>query len=370
MITKQLEADLAYTYKKLSAKEHEKLSNSTILITGCAGFLGFYFLHFLYRYREELSLKQVLCLDNFMLGCPEWIQEMESDSRFIVEKFDIITDDISSIVGAQTADFIIHMASIASPVFYRRHPIETIDANVFGLRRLLDYYCEKNIKGFLFFSSSELYGDPAPEAVPTDEEYYGNVCATGPRACYDESKRFGETMCMLFAKKYGMPIGVVRPFNNYGPGMKINDQRVPADFAQNVLENQDIRILSNGSPTRTFCYIADAATGYLKALLHGTYDYFNIGIDRPEISIKKLAEIYQEVGNELLAYSGRIIHANSEDKEYLTNNPGRRCPKINKAAEFLDYRPEILAEEGVRRFLTFIKESSENGKHGEGNLSW
>lgn len=370
MITKQLEADLAYTYKKLSAKELEKLSGSAILITGCAGFLGFYLLHFLYQYRSELALKQVLCLDNFMLGRPKWLSEIEQDGRFTVIKFDIITDDIASIPGAECADHIIHMASIASPVFYRQHPIETIDANVFGLRRILDYYCQKNIKGLLFFSSSELYGDPAPEAVPTDEEYYGNVCATGPRACYDEAKRFGETMCMLFAKKYGMPIGVVRPFNNYGPGMKINDRRVPADFAKNVLENQDIRILSNGSPTRTFCYIADAVTGYLKILLHGAYDYFNIGIDRPEISIERLAGIYQEAGKELLSYSGQIIHADSEDKEYLTNNPGRRCPKIQKAAEILDYRPEILVEEGVRRFLSFIKECSENGKRGEGNLLW
>lgn len=370
MITKQLEADLAYTYKKLSAAERRKLSGSTILITGCAGFLGFYFLHFFYRYREELSLKQVLCLDNFMLGHPAWIREMEEDERFTVEKFDIITDDIASVSGAETADFIIHMASIASPVFYRKHPIETIDANVTGLRRLLDYYCGKSIKGFLFFSSSELYGDPAPEAVPTDEEYYGNVCATGPRACYDEAKRFGETMCMLFAKKYDMPIGVVRPFNNYGPGMKINDKRVPADFAKNVAEDQDIQILSNGSPTRTFCYIADSVTGYLKILLYGSYDYFNIGIDRPEISIDRLAEIYREAGKEIFGYTGAVTHAVSEDKEYLTNNPGRRCPKIDKAGRLLDYKPEILVEDGVRRFLTFIKECKENGKSGEGNLLW
>lgn len=370
MLTKQLEADLAYTYQKLSETERRKLSGSTLLITGCAGFLGFYLLHFLYRYREELSLKQVLCLDNFMLGHPEWLQKMEQDSRFIVKKIDIITEDAASVPGAGDADLVVHMASIASPMFYRRYPIETVDANVTGLRRLLDFYCEKSIKGFLFFSSSELYGDPAPEAVPTDEEYYGNVCATGPRACYDEAKRFGETLCMLFAKKYGMPIGVVRPFNNYGPGMKINDKRVPADFAKNVVENQDIQILSNGSPTRTFCYIADAMAGYLKVLLHGSYDYFNIGIDRPEISIQRLAEIYHEAGKELFSYSGNIIYARSEDQEYLTNNPGRRCPKIGKAAGLLEYQPEILVEEGVRRFLTFIKESREMGKEGEGNLLW
>lgn len=370
MFTKQLEEDLNYTYHKLSPTEREKISDSTILITGCAGFLGFYILHFLYRYREELRLKQVYCLDNFMLGYPGWIQEMNADDRFIIKQFDIITDDIASIPEAEGADYVVHMASIASPVFYRQHPIETIDANVFGLRRLLDYYCHKQIKGFLFFSSSELYGDPTPEAVPTDEEYYGYVCATGPRACYDEAKRFGETMCMLFAQKYDMPIGVVRPFNNYGPGMKINDKRVPADFAKNITENQDICILSSGSPTRTFCYIADAVTGYLKILLHGSYDYFNIGIDQPEISIKKLAEIYQNTGRELFDYSGRIIYADPEDKEYLTNNPKRRCPKIAKARELLDYKPEILVDEGVRRFLTFIKESLEEGKNGEENLLW
>ena len=370
MITKQLEADLAYTYGKLSSKERGKLSGSTLLITGCAGFLGFYLLHFLYRYKDALSLKQVICLDNFMLGHPAWLREMEEDSRFTVEKFDIITDGIASVPGAGKAGLVIHMASIASPVFYRQYPIETIDANVTGLRRLLDFYCEKPVEGFLFFSSSELYGDPAPEAVPTGEEYYGNVCATGPRACYDEAKRFGETLCMLFSKKYGMPVGVVRPFNNYGPGMKINDKRVPADFAKNVVENQDIQILSSGSPTRTFCYIADAMAGYLKILLHGSYDYFNIGIDRPEISIDRLAGIYQEAGKELFSYSGNITHARSGDKEYLTNNPGRRCPKIDKAARLLGYQPEILVEEGVRRFLTFIKESKENGKDGEGNLLW
>ena len=206
MFTKQLEEDLNYTYHKLSPTEREKISGSTILITGCAGFLGFYILHFLYRYREELRLKQVYCLDNFMLGYPGWIQEMNADDRFIIKKFNIITDDIALLPEAEGADYVVHMASIASPVFYRQHPIETIDANVFGLRRLLDYYCHKQIKGFLFFSSSELYGDPAPEAVPTYEEYYGYVCATGPRACYDEAKRFGETMCMLFAQRYGMPL--------------------------------------------------------------------------------------------------------------------------------------------------------------------
>ncbi|WP_271811959.1 NAD-dependent epimerase/dehydratase family protein [Clostridium beijerinckii] len=364
MITKSLIMDLEYTYSKLSKEEINKLNNSTILITGCAGFLGYYFVHFLYHFKEELKLKKVICLDNFMLGYPKWIDEIAKDEKFDVKKFDIIKDKISEIDEADTADYIIHMASIASPIFYRKHPIETLDANIWGLRSLLDYYADKQIKGFLFFSSSELYGDPSPEAVPTSEEYYGYVSATGPRSCYDESKRFGETMCMLFAQKYNMPIGVARPFNNYGPGMKINDKRVPADFAKNIVDGNDIVILSNGSPTRTFCYIADSITGYFKVMLHGKYDYFNIGIEKPEITIKQLADIYKEAGKEIFGYKGNVIFSSSEDKDYLTNNPQRRCPNIDKARKTLDYNPEIYVENGVYRFLTFIKESTEE------NLIW
>lgn len=364
MITQQLKKDLEYTFNGLSNKEIEKLKGGTILITGCAGFLGFYFVHFFYQYADELNLKKIICLDNFMLGYPKWIDSVSEDKRFVVKKFDIIKDEIGSIPEAEEADFIIHMASIASPIFYRKYPIETLDANIWGLRRLLDFYREKPIKGFLFYSSSELYGDPDPSAVPTPETYNGNVCATGPRACYDESKRFGETMCMLFAQQYGMPIGVVRPFNNYGPGMKITDKRVPADFANNIVNGEDIIILSSGTPSRTFCYIADAITGYLKIMLHGEYDFFNIGIDAPEITIKELADIYKTAGQEIYGYTGNVDYAVSEDKEYLTNNPQRRCPDITKARTILNYNPTILVEEGVRRFLNFIKESPEE------NLIW
>lgn len=349
--------DLQYIYGHLSDEEKAKLKDSTILITGCGGFLGYYFMHFFEAFEQRLGIKKVIALDNFMLGEAKWISNMRKNPLFNIQKFDIITDSIQDIPESANADYIIHMASVASPMFYRQYPIETLDANIWGLRSLLEFYKEKNIRGFLFFSSSELYGDPTPEYIPTDEEYRGNVSATGPRACYDESKRFGETMCSLFAQKSNMPIGVVRPFNNYGPGMKINDKRVPADFAKAIYENEDIVILSSGTPTRTFCYIADAITGYLKTLLYGKYDYFNIGIDKPEISVKELADIYTAVGKEIFGYTGKVSYNVSEDKDYLTHNPERRCPNITKAREKLGYNPEIEVVEGVRRFLTFIKES-------------
>lgn len=364
MITSTLANDFNHTFSGLTASERLKMKDATILITGCGGFLGYYFMRFFQAKSQDLGLKKVIGLDNFMLGYPQWIAELSKNPLFDIQKFDIIKNDIETVKGVEEVDYIIHMASIASPVFYRQYPIETLDANIWGLRSLLDFYRERPIKGFLFYSSSELYGNPDPTHIPTSEEYYGYVCATGPRACYDESKRFGETMCMLFAQKYGMPIGVARPFNNYGPGMRINDKRVPADFALAIKENRDIEILSNGSPTRTFCYIADAINGYLKILLHGKYDYFNIGIETPEISISQLAEIYVKAGREINGYTGKVIYAVSKDKEYLTNNPQRRCPKIEKAQRILGYNPSISVEEGVKRFLTFIKNSE------EGEYTW
>lgn len=368
MISNQFEKDLQYTFDSLSEVERKKFSGSTILITGSAGTIGFYLTHFFYRFKNELNLKKVICLDNFITGQPKWIENISDDERVVFEKFDIIHDDISKIPGAADANFVLHMASIASPTFYRKYPLETIDANVWGLRRLLEFYKDKNLAGFLFFSTSEIYGNPSAENVPTDEDYNGDVSCTGPRSCYDESKRFGETLCKYFAQENNFPLSVVRLFNTYGPGMKINDKRVVADFANNVFKGEDITILSSGTPTRTFCYIADSVAGCLKALLYGKYDYFNIGINKPEITINQLAEFYLAAGREIFNYNGKINYAVSEDKDYLTDNPQRRCPKIDKAKNLLGYNPTIFVEEGVARFLNFIRENSDGG--GYENIEW
>jgi len=336
----------------------EKFDGATIVITGCAGFLGFYFLQYLVRFSGPLGIKKIIGLDTFILDKPKWIQGLahEFPKTLDLYKFDISKDNITNIKVAKNARYVIHAASIASPTYYRRYPVETINANIWGLRRLLDFYqCKKNLKGFLFFSSSEIYGDPDVANIPTDEEYRGLVSCTGPRACYDESKRFGETICWVYARQYDMPLTIARPFNNYGPGMRVDDKRLPADFAKCVIENRDISILSDGRPTRTFCYVSDAITGYLLCLLHGQYDYFNIGIEKPETAVRDLAKIYQMAGAEIFGYRGEIHYESSEDPEYLTDNPNRRCPVIAKAKKILGYEPKIFVEEGVNRFLKFLK---------------
>ena len=205
----------------------DKLKDSTILVTGCAGFLGFYFMQYFVRYYKKLGIRRIIGLDNFMLDRPEWLQSLKDEFPDILDlrEFDITKDNISNIEAIKDVTYVVHMASIASPVFYRKYPIETLDANIWGLRQLLDYFQDsKSLRGFLFFSSSEIYGDPVSSEIPTEEEYRGNVSCVGPRACYDEAKRFGETMCYLYAKNFNMPITVARPFNNYGPGMRLNDK--------------------------------------------------------------------------------------------------------------------------------------------------
>ncbi|UWU89967.1 NAD-dependent epimerase/dehydratase family protein [Bradyrhizobium sp. CB1015] len=358
-----LDEDLHYVLNQLSPANKSSFQDGTILITGCAGFLGFSFMHFFSEHARALGIRKIIGLDTFLLAKPKWISEITIRHPGLVDvhQFDISKDDISSIDGGDQATHVIHGASIASPVFYRKFPIVTLDANIWGLRRILDFHASKKLRGLLFFSSSEIYGDPSADNIPTDEEYRGNVSCIGPRACYDESKRFGETMCYLFSKEHGIPITIARPFNNYGPGMRTDDRRVPADFAKCVIENRNIEILSSGSPTRTFCYVADAITGYLKCLTYGEFDYFNIGIEKPEISVRELASLYQEAGARLGGYRGMIVLGQSSDKEYLTHNPNRRCPNIKKARTKLGYDPAIDVRTGIERFVQYLLHEKEKG---------
>jgi len=331
-----------------------------ILLTGCAGFLGRLFCRFFgdVLQRRGIEPEEVVLSDSFLLGRPEWLNRLEKSGRATVRQLDIAAAGGS--VDFSSFHYIVHMASVASPTFYRKYPFETVDANVLGLRRLIDSCDPGRLEGLLFFSSSEIYGNPEPSAIPTPEEYPGRVHCRGPRACYDEAKRFGETLCHLACESRGLKIATVRPFNNYGPGMRIDDRRAPADFASSILANRDIAILSDGTPTRTFCYVADAVFGYLLALVKGAGDVFNIGSPAPEISIAELAGIFAEVGKDQFGYTGQVCFARPEEKDYLTHNPDRRCPDVARAREKLGYSPEVGLREGVARYLAHLRRENAN----------
>jgi UDP-glucuronate decarboxylase len=350
-----VEADLWHVAHQLS-EEFRALAGSSVLLTGGGGFLGHYLVLTVLawnRLAAEADRIDLTVVDNYMRGVPDWLREVRDDHVRLVAHD--ITVPLASELG--DFDYVMHAASIASPTYYRLHPIATMDANVVGLRLLLERARVQQdggrpLQGFLFFSSSEIYGDPEPAAIPTPESYPGRVSSVGPRACYDESKRYGETLCVNFASQYGLPVTIARPFNNYGPGLKITDRRVIPDFARDMLAGKDLVILSDGAPTRTFCYIADAVVGYYKVLVKGRPgEPYNVGAERPEVSIGDLAKAMASLGRELFSYTGRVVQGNSPDSQYLIDNPQRRCPDMTKTRRELGFAAEILLEEGLRRTL-------------------
>jgi nucleoside-diphosphate-sugar epimerase len=336
-----------------------RMSGKRLLVTGGAGFLGYYLAQVPVAWNDAHPGEppiEVTVFDNYFRGVPGWLEEL--GHRGDVE---LVVHDMRGPLPEAMGDFsyIIHAAGIASPTYYRAHPIETMDANINGLRTLLEYARQRleaglELKGFLFYSSSEIYGDPMADAIPTPETYRGNVSCTGPRACYDESKRYGETLCVNFARQHGIPVTMVRPFNNYGPGMKITDGRVIADLFRDALAGRDLVLLSDGSPTRTFCYVADAVTGYYLALLRGRPgEPYNIGVDEPEISMRELATTIAGLANNLFGYEVQVVHGRSPEADYLVDNPNRRCSDITKARTELQYRPGVSLEEGLRRTMVW-----------------
>jgi nucleoside-diphosphate-sugar epimerase len=339
------------------AAEFGAMSGGRLLVTGGGGFLGYYLVQSVLHWNATRAAGgkiNVAVYDNYARGVPEWLEALRGCADLELRRHDMI-EPLPKDIGH--FDYVVHAAGIASPIFYRAQPLKCIDANVNGLRNLLNYAVAERdkgqpLRGFLFYSSSEIYGDPVATAIPTPEDYRGHVSCTGPRACYDETKRFGETMCVVYAKQEGIPVRMARPFNNYGPGLKITDGRVISDFAKDIFAGRDIVMLSDGSPTRTFCYATDAITGYFKVLVRGgAGEPYNIGIDRPEISIANLAQLTVKAAADICGYRGKVVLGKSNEADYLIDNPNRRCPVIDKAHHELGFAPKVLVEDGIYRSL-------------------
>ena len=220
-----------------------------------------------------------------------------------------------------------------------------------GTKQVLSLGLKSKLRGFLYFSSSEIYGDPDPEHVPTPESYRGNISCLGPRACYDESKRLGETICAVFHEAHGVPTKIVRPFNVYGPGMGEQDYRVLPNFASRIIGGRPLHVYGSGKQTRTFCYVTDALVGFVKVLLNGSPGQaYNIGTPSPELSMLELAKMLERVVGRPLSVQ-RIEYPDS----YPADEPQRRCPDISKAAFQLGYKPAVALEDGLGRFMRWAE---------------
>ena len=334
----------------------EPLRGTTLLVTGGSGFLCSYFVETIaaLNARGDGPACRLIVVDNLRTGTASRLAHLagRSDVRFVHQ-------DVSAALDpGEPVDWIIHGASIASPTFYRRYPLETIDANVTGTRRVLDL-AREGARSVLYLSTSEVYGDPDPAFIPTPEEYRGNVSCTGPRACYDESKRLAETLCVTYHQLYGTPVKIARPFNVYGPRQRLDDRRIIPDLMQGALERRPLVLYSDGRATRAFCYISDAARAFWRLLLSdASGEAFNVGNDE-ETSIRALAD---RLASAALAVLGPpappVTFQVSDDQNYLTDNPQRRCPDLSKLRGRFPWQPRMPLTEGLARTLRSYAEAS------------
>jgi len=349
MKSKILEEDIRNIAKNIGS-DSSKLAGKTLLITGGAGFLGKYFLLTIDYLNKNILEKpcRVISVDNFIIGSSYPIEEGQN--------FRSITHDVTKPLDIEEdIDYIISAAGIASPKFYRKYIIETIDVGVMGTKNMLELARKKKIKSMLYFSSSEVYGDPDPRFVPTPETYFGNVSCTGPRSNYDESKRLGETLCVSYHQVYDVPVKIVRPFNVFGPGMMLDDYRVIPNFVSNAFQGNPIPVYGAGNNTRTFCYITDGIIGFLKVLLSNhNGEYFNVGNENDEINMATLAKILADI------FDGKVEIKNVKgpDDVYAEADPKRRCPDLTKIKTMLGYEPKVDLTTGLKRFIAWAAEES------------
>ncbi len=307
----------------------------TVFIDGGAGFLGSHMCDLLL----EKGYK-VICVDNFITGSPKNIGHLKSNPNF---KF--IEHDITKpIYVADDIDYVLHFASPASPIDFDKIPIQIAKVGSLGTHNALGLAKAKDAV-FLFTSTSECYGDP--KVNPQPESYNGNVSTTGPRSCYDESKRFGEALTMAYNRIHGLKTRIVRIFNTYGPRMRKNDGRVVPAFINQCLEGKPITIFGKGSQTRSFCYVSDQVEGIYKLMLSEEIMPTNIG-NPDEMTILDFAKKVVE------------MTGSSSKLEFMPlpqHDPKVRRPDISKAKEVLGWKPKVSLEEGLKKTIEWFKEN-------------
>jgi nucleoside-diphosphate-sugar epimerase len=307
-----------------------------ILIAGGAGFIGSHLTKF------HLSKgDQVTVIDNFVTGSKTNLPS-ESESLKIIDA-DIIAFDFSKL---SSFDIIYDLASPASPKDFKNLSLEILKVNSIGLINTLDFFIKSNSKTFIFSSTSEVYGDPLVN--PQTESYFGNVNPVGIRSCYDEGKRFAESLLISYFRRFKKDIRIARIFNTYGPNMKKDDGRVVSNFVNQALNDEPLTIYGSGSQTRSICYVSDMVEGL--SLLATTKNISGkiVNIGNPlEKTILELADIIKKLTNS---------KSPIEYKPIGEDDPKIRCPDITKAKKILNWEPKIGLEDGLLETINFFRQ--------------
>jgi dTDP-glucose 4,6-dehydratase len=308
-----------------------------VVVTGGAGFIGSHIV------KRLLELGHyVLCIDNLLTGRRENVDDFAGDKNYA-----FVAHDVSKYIAVDgNMDYVLHLASPASPLDYLEYPIQTLKVGALGTHNALGL---AKAKGAVFFqaSTSEVYGDPTVNPQP--EEYWGNVNPVGPRGVYDEAKRFAEALALAYHRVHGLRVRIARIFNTYGPGMRLQDGRAIPNFMTQALRGEDITIFGSGEQTRSFCYIDDMVEGILRLIFSEHTGPLNIG-NPEEIPVMQLAEEILEVTGS----KSKIVN-----RPLPVNDPKVRCPDISKAKELLNWEPKVSRREGLTRTADYFRNSLE-----------
>lgn len=311
-----------------------------VLVTGGAGFIGSHLCKSLLSDGYE-----VMCFDNLITGSSKNIEYLLTNPNFKFIEADVCDDNSVNKFNKSSINYIFHLASPASPIDYQNFSEETLLVNSKGTLNILNLAKEIKVK-VLIASTSEIYGDPLEH--PQKETYCGNVNTFGPRACYDESKRFAETATYVYLNKYDIDARIIRIFNTYGPQMQKDDGRVVSNFINWALKNEDIKIDGDGSQTRSFCYVSDLVDGIKKAMFTNKTkgEIFNLG-NPDEFAIKELAEIVIKLTNS----KSKVVYSD----KFRPDDPMQRCPDITKARKTLNWEPKVELKEGLQKTIKYYK---------------
>lgn len=323
------------------------MESTGVLITGGGGFLG--------SHLAELYLSKkipVICVDNFSTGLKsnrhylESLPEAKNFLTFLEKDVSQAWDSWSSNIKIPISH-VLHFASPASPPHYQRLSFETMAVNTMGLMEAMKFADQKKAR-VVFASTSEIYGDP--EISPQPESYWGHVNTLGPRSCYDEAKRFGETIIYSHNQKFQTRHGMVRIFNTYGPRMNPNDGRVIINFLVQALRGEKMSVYGSGKQTRSFCYVSDLIAGIMAYAETDLTEPVNIG-NQKEFTILELIETVQEI------FSDRKLEL--EFFDLPKDDPRQRCPDLTKAKSLLSpWQPQISLKQGLEKMTEWLR--SEN----------
>lgn len=310
-------------------------SQRTAVVTGGAGFIGSHLC-------DSLLTKgfHVIAIDNLITGVSTNIDSAQKSKNFEFYKHDVCDElDLKKQI-----DWVFHLASPASVPDYQAHPLETAHVNSVGTENMLKLAHRYNAR-FLYTSTSEIYGDPKEH--PQRESYWGNVNPVGPRSCYDESKRFGETLTMIYRRIFHLDTRIVRIFNTYGPRMRKNDGRVVSNFINQAIDDEPITIYGDGSQTRSICYVDDMVSGILAIMESDktSGEILNLG-KTSEFTIKDLAEKIKSMTN---SKSEFVI------KPLPIDDPKERRPDISKVKKLTGWEPTITVEEGLEKTIAYYR---------------